>query len=93
VADDQYEPNRFLGFPVRTGGAGGAGAPGPAGSRGPRAKRQEEPQRVMGFPLDWPAGADLDWLDSLVHPVRAGQRWLRRRRPGPSAIDEDQPRR
>jgi hypothetical protein len=89
VADDHYEPNRFLGFPVRT------GATGPAGATGPRAKRQEEPQRVLGFPVDfdWFADARLDWLDSLTHPVRTCQRWLRRRRLGPSAIDEDRPRR
>jgi hypothetical protein len=77
VADDHYEPNRFLGFPVRT------GPPGPRGPRGPRAKPQEESQRVMGFPVDfdWFADAGLDWLDWLVHPVRACQRWLRRRPP------------
>jgi hypothetical protein len=74
VADDHYEPNRFLGFPVRTG---------TSRTVGPRAKRQEESQRVMGFPidLDWLVGADLAWLDALTHPVRTCQRWLRRRPP------------
>jgi hypothetical protein len=74
---DQYEPNRFLGFPV---------------TRNPRVPRQgEESQRVMGFPVDWFSGVDLDWLDSLAHPIRSYQRWLRRRRLGPYATGDDEP--
>jgi hypothetical protein len=84
MADDRYEPNRFLGFPVRT---------------GPRAKRDEESQRVMGFPVDWFGGTGRDQGDQgdqgdqlwpLTHPVRGYKRWLRRRRLGPYAVDEDQ---
>jgi hypothetical protein len=102
MPDDGYEPNRFLGFPVRS---------------GPRAKRQGESQRVMGFPVDWfgsvaPAGRDgsvdrdgsvgrdgsvdrdgsvgRDQVWPLAHPIRGYKRWLRRRRLGPYAVDEDQ---
>jgi hypothetical protein len=87
MPDDGYEPNRFLGFPVRS---------------GPRAKRHGESQRVMGFPVDWfggiaPAGRDgsagshgSDQVWPLAHPIRGYKRWLRRRRLGPYAVDEDQ---
>jgi hypothetical protein len=86
---DHYEPNRFLGFPVRT---------------GPRAKRGEESQRVMGFPVDlanWFGGGDSggdssgggrDQPGPLAQPVRGYKRWLRRRRLGPYAVDEDDSR-
>ena len=87
MPDDGYEPNRFLGFPVRS---------------GPRPKRHGESQRVLGFPVDWfgsvaPAdsavrdgsvGRDQVW--PLAHPILGYKRWLRRRRLGPYAVDEDQ---
>jgi hypothetical protein len=38
MARDRYEPNRFLGFPV---------------GASPRARPGEEPQRMMGMPVDW----------------------------------------
>jgi hypothetical protein len=80
MANDRYEPNRFLGFPVRT---------------GPRVRRDEESQRVMGFPVDWFGGSDhhhdRDQVRPLLHPIRGYKRWLRRRRLGPYAVDEDQP--
>jgi hypothetical protein len=75
MADDRYEPNRFLGFPVRT---------------GQRAKPDQESQRVMGFPVDWFVGAGRDQVSPLAHPIRGYRRWLRRRRLGPYAVDEDQ---
>jgi hypothetical protein len=100
MRDDQYEPNRFLGFPVRTG-------PQPRKDENPqareneeplarkdgkpRARRVEEPQRMMGFPVDGLSSADWPWLDTLAHPVREYRRW-RRRRLGPFAADEDEPR-
>jgi hypothetical protein len=90
---DHYEPNRFLGFPVRT---------------GPRAKRGEESQRVMGFPVDlanWfggdgggssdgdgSSGSDRNQPGPLAHPIQGYKRWLRRRRLGPYAVDEDESR-
>lgn len=74
MADDRFEPNRFLGFPVRT---------------GQRAKRDEESQRVMGFPVDWFGGVERVQVAPLARPIRGYKRWLRRRRPGPSAVDED----
>ena len=78
MAGDQYEPNRVLGIPWRS---------------DPQARQGEEPQRVMGFPVDWFGSIDRDWVRSLAHPIRGYQRWLRRRRLGPYAIDEDEPRR
>jgi hypothetical protein len=73
---DRYEPNRFLGFPV---------------SRDPQARPDEEPQRVMGIPVDWFGPLDNDWLQPLAHPVREYRKWLRRRRLGPYATEEDEP--
>jgi hypothetical protein len=75
VADDKYEPKRVLGFPV---------------TRDPHAREDREPRRVMGFSGDQPEGIDMNWMQSLGHPIRAYQRWLRRRRFGPYAIDEDE---
>jgi hypothetical protein len=79
MAGDQYEPNRFLGLPQ---------------ARNSTAGRKAEPQRVMGFPVDLYGlfdNVDRDFTWSLAHPVRAGRRWLRRRRLGPYATDEDGP--
>ena len=77
---DRYEPNRFLGFPV--------GTP-------PHARHGEEPQRMMGIPVAWlgPGPDGREWSASMAHPVRAYRRWLRRRRLGPYATDESEPRR
>ena len=75
MADDRHEPNRLLGFPVRT---------------GQRVKRDEESQRVMGFPVDGFGGGDRVQVGPLAHPIRGYKRWLRRRRLGPYAVDEDQ---
>jgi hypothetical protein len=78
MARDDYEPNRVMGIPWRP---------------NPQARQGEEPQRVMGFPVDWFGTVDLDWLWSLAHPIRGYRRWLRRRRLGPYATDEDEPKR
>jgi hypothetical protein len=84
MADDQHEPNRFLGFPWQPGSParqGGESQP----SRG------KESQRVMGFPVDWFGGTDRNGFLPLTHPIREYKRWLRRRRLGPYAVDEDEP--
>ena len=78
MAGDQYEPNRVQGIPLPS---------------DPHARQGEEPQRVMGMPADWFAPAGHGLFRSLAHPIRGYQRWLRRRRLGPYAIDEDEPRR
>jgi hypothetical protein len=78
MAGDEYEPNRVLGIPWRT---------------DRRARYGEEPQRVMGFPVDWFGGVDRDWFRSLAHPVLTYRRWRRRRRLGPYQMDDDGPRR
>jgi hypothetical protein len=91
MSGDNYEPNRVLGFPQRR-------KPHAGQDRGPHAGQDHdpppyrEPQRVMGFPVDW-FGPVLDgeWVKSLAHPVRTYRRWLRRRRLGPYAVDEDEP--
>lgn len=76
MAGEQHEPNRVLGIPLRS---------------GTHARQGEEPQRVMGFPVDWFAASDLDWARSLAHPVRGYRRWLRRRHLDPCVMDEDEP--
>jgi hypothetical protein len=77
VASDREEPNRVFGMPRQT---------------NPHARQGEEQQRVLGVPADWFGPVDRDWLHSLAHPVRGYKRWLRRRRLGPYALDEDEPR-
>jgi hypothetical protein len=77
VASDREEPNRVFGMPRQA---------------GPHARQGEEQQRVLGAPVDWFGPVDGDWLRSLAHPVRSYKRWLRRRRLGPYAPDEDEPR-
>jgi hypothetical protein len=74
---DEYEPKRVLGFPV---------------TRDPHARQDTAPRRVMGFSSDQSDGIDMDWIRSLAHPIRGYRRWLRRRRFGPYAIDEGEPR-
>jgi hypothetical protein len=76
MADDQYEPNRVLGIPI---------------GRNPNARRDEESQRVLGFPVDSFGPVDLDGLKPLVHPVREFRRWMRQRRLGPYLTGEDEP--
>jgi hypothetical protein len=78
MSGDRYEPNRFLGFPVRAEPRGDSRAGPGSGSGGEQRPRQgEEPQRVMGFPVDWLGPGDGP--GSLAEPVRKGWRWLRRR--------------
>jgi hypothetical protein len=79
VADDHYEPNRFLGFPVRTGRTGHTDQTGQTDHTGHHARQGEESQRVMGFPVDWFGGADRDQVRPLAHLIQACKRWLRRR--------------
>lgn len=73
MRDDNYEPNRVFGMPRGT---------------GPYARQGEEPQRVMGIPIDWFGPVDPQ-VKSLRHPIRAYRRWKRRRRLGPFALDDD----
>ena len=75
-ASQNEEPQRVMGIPVR--------------DLGPHARRSEEPQRVMGFPVDSLGPAEREWLRSLAHPIRTYKRWVRRRRLGPYATDEDE---
>lgn len=75
MPDDRYEPNRVLGMPWPP---------------GPRTRQGQEPQRVMGFPVDWFGQPDVEWFRSMAHPVRTYRRWMRRRRLGPYAVDEDE---
>ena len=64
----------------------------PGGQDRYRAPRRE-PQRVLGFPVDWFGGADVEFFRSFIHPIRAYRRWDRRRRLGAYALDEDVDRR
>jgi hypothetical protein len=79
MADDHYEPNRFLGFPVRT---ARPARPGQTGGTQGQPRQGEESQRVMGFPVDWFGGAASDRARPLAHLIRVCKRWLR--------LDEDQ---
>jgi hypothetical protein len=71
------EPQRVLGIPIR--------------DVGHRARGGEERQRVLGFPVDsfGPGPAQREQLRALAHPIRTYKRWLRHRRLGPYATDED----
>jgi hypothetical protein len=73
VAADRQERNKVFGMP-----RGGAA----------QAREGEEPQRVLGIPLDWYGPVDWDRLRSLRHPVRGYKRWALHRRLGPYAPDE-----
>jgi hypothetical protein len=53
VTGDGEEPNRVLGFPVRTGPPRtGPVRTGPLGADRGGGQRVEEPQRVLGLPVD-----------------------------------------
>jgi hypothetical protein len=75
MPDDKYEPNRVFGVPL---------------GRGPQASRGEEPQRVLGIPVDWFGSSGSHLIQPLRHPVRAFRRWNLRRRLGPYAHDDDE---
>jgi hypothetical protein len=75
MTGNREEGNRVLGFPT---------------GRGPRPGHYEE-QHVMGFPASWFDDVNVDALLWLVHPIRAYQRWARRRRPGAHGTGEDEP--
>jgi hypothetical protein len=65
VTGDREEPNRVLGFPVagkpfsgQSGGKRRAGDAAPGSPRlgqasAPQQQKYAEPQRVLGFPVDW----------------------------------------
>jgi hypothetical protein len=56
---------------------------------GPHARQDEEPQRVLGVPVDWYGPVDGVRLPSLRHPIKAYKRWTLRRRLGPYAPDDE----
>lgn len=56
---------------------------------GPSARQGEEQQHALGLPADWFGNVDVEWFRSLLHPIKGYQRWARRRRLGPYAVDED----
>ena len=64
MASDQEERNKVFGMP-----------------RGvdPSARQDEEPQRVLGVPVDWYGPVDRDLLRSLRRPIKAYKHWLLRR--------------
>jgi hypothetical protein len=76
MASNREERNRVLGMP--------RGAD-------PYARQGEEPQRVLGFPVDWYGPVDPDLVRSVRHPIKAYKRWALRRRLGPFAPEEGSP--
>jgi hypothetical protein len=74
VANDREERNKVFGMP--------RGAD-------PHAAQGEEPQRVLGVPVDWYGPVDLGWLRSVRHPIKAYKRWTLRRRLGPYAPGDE----
>ena len=76
MARDCEERNKVLGMP-----------------RGvdPYARQGEEPQRVLGVPVDWFGPVDPGLLRALRHPVKEYKQRARRRRLGPLAPEEDDP--
>lgn len=73
MASNREERNKVLGMP-----------------RGPDpyARQGEEPQRVLGFPVNWYGPVDPDLVRSVRHPIQAYKRWALRRRLGPFAPEE-----
>lgn len=57
----------------------------------PYARQGEEPQRVLGVPVDWYGPVDPDLLRSLKHPIQAYKHWALRRRLGYYAPEERDP--
>lgn len=77
MADDREEQNRVLGMPR---------------GQDPYAPRQgEAKQYILGLPADWYGPVDREFFRSLRHPIKACRYWLRRRRLGPFALEEDDP--
>jgi hypothetical protein len=76
MASDREERNKIFGMP-----------------RGvdPYARQGEEPQRVLGVPVDWFGPVGRDPLRSLRHPLKAYKHWSLRRRQGPFAPEEGDP--
>jgi hypothetical protein len=74
VAGDREERNKVFGIP--------RGAD-------PYAKQGEEPQRILGVPVDWYGPIDSFRLRWIRHPIKAYKRWAVRRRLGPYAPDDE----
>jgi hypothetical protein len=55
------------------------------------ARQGEEPQRVLGVPLDWYGPVNRELYRAFTHPVRTFKRWRLRRRLGPYAPPEEEP--
>ncbi len=73
MAADREERNKILGMPRRAAS---------------QAREGEEPQRVLGIPVDWYGPVDWNRLRSLRHPIKGYKRWALHRRLGPYAPDE-----
>jgi hypothetical protein len=55
----------------------------------PHARHGEEPQHVLGVPVDWYGPVDRAWLRSVIHPIKAYKRWTLGRHLGPYAPDDE----
>ena len=77
MASNHEERNRVFGMPRGT---------------DPHARQGEEEQHALGVPASWFGPADRGLLRALTHPIHAYKQWVQRRRLGPYAPAEDQPR-
>ncbi len=71
MTGDREEQNRVLGFPVgRHPDARPAGKQRPPQAAQSQPRPGEEPQRVLGFPVDWSGRRSSDVLRSLLRRIR-----------------------
>jgi len=73
VTRDRAAPTRMFGVPM---------------GRGRSRRKDEEPQRALGFPVDMFGDIDVEFFRGFLHPVKACRRWQRRRRLGAYALDD-----
>jgi hypothetical protein len=85
MTGDREEPNRVLGFPLggkpfsrqpgaQRRGRGAAPAPRPGQAMAPQPRRYGEPQRVLGFPVDWFGEFGREVLRPLADRIRRRRR-------------------
>jgi hypothetical protein len=91
-SSDREERNRVLGFPVRGSSRARPKADPPARpDADSRAHQEAEPQRVLGFPVDWFASVGPGRLTAVARFTRAFRQRIRHPRTGPRPLGQDEP--